>query len=445
VPTELLRLTFSDLSALEREISANIRYGRVFVSEVIEAPVLTEGVLVLVHPLSGLELRLNAQVVMVNSEGPMRGTGIALRSFGPSDVERVQEFVQGAADSGEPAPAQAAEPRQRLPTPAPMPAASTERPRQVTPIPMPATLTDRPRRSTPEAARSEAVTVRPSAAPGAGRTVPPSAPENDWSDLHDSDFAHRSPAPPAPDPAPVALADETPAADGGDEAPIAEEPVARVAAPIAEDDWSDVAAAIQNPVEQEAETPAESTDVEPADAEHGMDAADSGDGTDAADAADAEEDSALDGESNLDADAPRPTELQQENRQQRLRTLNAVEQLKVARRGELADRIVIERLYGKQVWEALLQNPRITLPEVARIARKGTVPRPLIEQILENAQWTKEAAVRRALLSNPKLTGDGILKLLRMMPKHELKVMEKATAFPMSVRDAARKLLREGP
>jgi hypothetical protein len=422
VPTELLRMTFPDLGALEREIATNIRYGRVFVSHVIETPVLTEGVLVLVHPLSGHELRLNAQVVMVNYDGPMRGTGLALRSFGPADVERVQGFVQGGQ-----------------PTPIPMPAPRSERPRQVTPIPMPATLSDRPRRATPEASRSEAVTVRPSAAPGAGRTVPPSAPENDWSDLDSSDYAHRSAAPPAPALSSVELVTETPAADGGEDEPPAEAPAPTGAAPVAEDDWSDVAAAMQEPVAEEPEADGASAELDAAAA-----AAEAMDVADSEEDSDGEDESALDGEASVEPGAPQATELQQENRQQRLRTLNVVEQLKVARRGELADRVVVERLYGKQVWEALLQNPRITLPEVARIARKGTVPRPLIEQILENAQWTKEASVRRALLSNPKLTADGILKLLRMMPKHELKVMEKATAFPLSVRDAARKLLREG-
>jgi hypothetical protein len=31
-----------------------------------------------------------------------------------------------------------------------------------------------------------------------------------------------------------------------------------------------------------------------------------------------------------------------------------------------------------------------------------------------------------------------------MLPKHELKIMEKAAAYPMAVRDGARKLLRDG-
>jgi len=137
------------------------------------------------------------------------------------------------------------------------------------------------------------------------------------------------------------------------------------------------------------------------------------------------------------------SDLQLENRQERLRGLNAAEQVKLARTGELADRIAIERLYGKQVWDALLHNPRISLPEVARIARKGTVPKPLLEIILDNASWIKADAVRRALLSNPKLGSDAVLKLLRATPKHELKLIEKGTAYAAAIRESARKLLRQ--
>ena len=126
-----------------------------------------------------------------------------------------------------------------------------------------------------------------------------------------------------------------------------------------------------------------------------------------------------------------------------LLALNPTQQLKLARKGEIAERVLLERLYGKQVWEALLQNPRITLPEVARIARKGSVPRPTLELIWENAGWIKDQSIRRALLANTKLPGDTIVKLLRLMPRHELKVLEKGTAYPAPVREAARKLLRE--
>ncbi len=129
---------------------------------------------------------------------------------------------------------------------------------------------------------------------------------------------------------------------------------------------------------------------------------------------------------------------------ERLRGLTIAEQLKHAHSADPSERMALERLYGKAVWEALLRNPRLTAPEVARIGRMGTLPRPLIEVILGNAGWLQIPEVRRALLSNPRLGPDQIQRILRLMPKHELKVASTSTAYPHAVRDAAKRMSRDG-
>jgi hypothetical protein len=130
------------------------------------------------------------------------------------------------------------------------------------------------------------------------------------------------------------------------------------------------------------------------------------------------------------------------NAHERLRGLSPVEQLKVAREGEVNERIVLERLYGKFVWEALLSNPRLTPPEVARIARMGQLPRPQLEHILANNAWLQQPQVRRALLANPRVSREGIEKVLRATPKAELRLVPKQTAYPPAVRDIASRLLK---
>jgi hypothetical protein len=130
------------------------------------------------------------------------------------------------------------------------------------------------------------------------------------------------------------------------------------------------------------------------------------------------------------------------NVHERLRGLNLAAQLKLAASGEQHERIVLERLYGKNVWEALLRNPRLTPPEIARIARYGSLPRVLLEIILSNGAWLQVPEVRRALLANPRLGTDQIVKVLRLTPKHELKLAAVQTAYPHAVRNAAKMLLR---
>jgi hypothetical protein len=132
------------------------------------------------------------------------------------------------------------------------------------------------------------------------------------------------------------------------------------------------------------------------------------------------------------------------NVHERLRHLTVVEQVRVAQGGEMQERIVLERMYGKTVWESLLRNPRITGAEVARIARMGALPRPMIELIVGNGGWLQIPEIRRALLSNPRLGTDQILKILRLMPRHELKIAPKQPAYPQAVRDAAKRMLLGG-
>jgi hypothetical protein len=128
---------------------------------------------------------------------------------------------------------------------------------------------------------------------------------------------------------------------------------------------------------------------------------------------------------------------------ERLRGLTLVEQMKKCHSPDPSERMLLERMYGRNVWEHLLRNPRLTAPEVARIARMGALPRPLIELVVSNGSWLAVPEVRRALLSNPRLGADQILRVLRLVPKHELKVTASQTVYPHAVRDAAKRLLRE--
>ena len=124
----------------------------------------------------------------------------------------------------------------------------------------------------------------------------------------------------------------------------------------------------------------------------------------------------------------------------RVRRYSTAEQLRGAREGDLPERVALERVYGKLVWEVLLQNPRITVPEVSRIARKGNVPQPILELIAGNAAWLGSAELRRALLSNQRLSRTACEKVLRSLPRAELTLVSRQTRYPMPVRQAAKKL-----
>lgn len=126
---------------------------------------------------------------------------------------------------------------------------------------------------------------------------------------------------------------------------------------------------------------------------------------------------------------------------ERLVALSGIEQQKLAATGSLPERVALERMYGQHVWPSLLDNPRITTPEVARIARKGTLPRPLVEAIAANASWLATGEVQRALLSNPRASAAVIDKVLRALPRRDLQLVPVQTAYAMGVRSAAKRML----
>jgi hypothetical protein len=103
--------------------------------------------------------------------------------------------------------------------------------------------------------------------------------------------------------------------------------------------------------------------------------------------------------------------------------------------------MALERMYGPTVWETLLRNSRLTIPEVARIGRKGTLPRPLVDVIAANPSWIAAGEVQRALLSNPRSSPAVIEKVLRGMSRSDLQLVPQQTAYPGPVREAAKRML----
>lgn len=129
---------------------------------------------------------------------------------------------------------------------------------------------------------------------------------------------------------------------------------------------------------------------------------------------------------------------------ERLRGLSVPEQRKIAGSRDVNERIQLERIYGKTVWEPILRNPLVTVPEVVRIAKMGSLPQPLFDIIGANNAFLKVPQVRRALLSNPKTPHSLVDKVLRLAPRQELKLIPQQPSYTRVVKEKAKKLLMEG-
>jgi hypothetical protein len=146
-------------------------------------------------------------------------------------------------------------------------------------------------------------------------------------------------------------------------------------------------------------------------------------------------------------DDPEAAEVNKEERvrniHERVRKLSSAERDKMARSGTLTERVALERAFGMSVWEALLQNPQLTGGEVARIAKNGGAPTPILGIIANNASWISRGEVRRALLGNPRIGVPAAEKILRTMPAGELKLVAKQAMYSPKVRSAANRLMKK--
>ena len=67
----------------------------------------------------------------------------------------------------------------------------------------------------------------------------------------------------------------------------------------------------------------------------------------------------------------------------------------------------------------------------------------MLELICTNGAWLQVPEIRRALLTNPRLAPDQITRVLRLLPKHELKLAATQSNYAQAVRDVAKRLIRE--
>lgn len=131
------------------------------------------------------------------------------------------------------------------------------------------------------------------------------------------------------------------------------------------------------------------------------------------------------------------------NVHERVRALSAREREDLARRGGMVERVALERAYGSAVWEALLANPQVSGPEIARIARNGALPRPLVSVIVANAAWLTQAEVQRALLSNPRCGGRELERVLSTMkPADVTRIARGQSPYRPEVRQLAQRLAK---
>ena len=126
----------------------------------------------------------------------------------------------------------------------------------------------------------------------------------------------------------------------------------------------------------------------------------------------------------------------------RIRQLDLADRDVVARQGSLPERVALERRFGSSVWEGLLHNPQLTPREVLRMAKSSSLPTGLVNLVVGNRAWLADAAIARALIENPRVSGMHLERVLRALSQAELIKLSEQSSLRLQVRQAAKRLIR---
>jgi hypothetical protein len=125
----------------------------------------------------------------------------------------------------------------------------------------------------------------------------------------------------------------------------------------------------------------------------------------------------------------------------RLAELSLGEMISLARS---ATRGLIEPLAGSgesKVLEALLGNPRLQERDAALIAGNEETPGETLDRISRHPTWGIRPEVRLALLRNPRTPVHAAMRLLRGMPRQDLRKLGRDMKIPRIVRVGAERHL----
>jgi hypothetical protein len=128
----------------------------------------------------------------------------------------------------------------------------------------------------------------------------------------------------------------------------------------------------------------------------------------------------------------------------RLRGLSRTEKLLLAPKADRTERLVLVQDNDPQVLYSLLKNPRVTVDEVARIAKSSYLTYQTAELILKTSQWAASLDVRVALVHNPKTPPAFALRIVPTLPEAEVKAIARGAATSMALKQAALKRLQGG-
>jgi hypothetical protein len=125
----------------------------------------------------------------------------------------------------------------------------------------------------------------------------------------------------------------------------------------------------------------------------------------------------------------------------RMRGLTQMEKILLAVKAERTERAMLLQDNDPRVLLSLLRNPRVTVEEIARVAKSPFLTYQVAEVIMKSAQWMANPDVRLGLVNNPKTPQAFALRILPLLPDNDVRAIARA-GTSMALKQAALRRLQ---
>lgn len=126
---------------------------------------------------------------------------------------------------------------------------------------------------------------------------------------------------------------------------------------------------------------------------------------------------------------------------ERLRQMTPPQKKLLAPKADRVTRALLVQESDPQILFALLQNPRLSMDEVVRVAKSSFLSFQAADLILKTNPWFANLDVRLALIHNPKLALPFAMRILQTLPDNEVRTIAKGAATSQALKQAALKRL----
>ncbi len=125
----------------------------------------------------------------------------------------------------------------------------------------------------------------------------------------------------------------------------------------------------------------------------------------------------------------------------RIRGLPHPQKILLAVKAERTDRALLAQDNDPRVLLSLLRNPRITVDEIARLAKSPFMSFQVAEVIMKSPQWMANPEVRIGLVNNPKTPQAFALRILPTLPDGDVRAIAR-NGTSMALKQAALRRLQ---